>query len=111
MTSQSRAAPTRRPLSVLLELLGRRWALRLLWELRDGALSFSDLRRASGGLSQSVQTVRLAELRSAGLVTVAPDRCYALTPSGRQLVEQMGSLDRWADGWAGTLASGVLDDL
>ncbi len=89
-----------RPLMVLLDLLGRRWVLRVLWELRDGDLTFVALRRAAGGLSQSVLTLRLSELKQARLVEAVPSGGYRLTADGRSLVQQMSRLDRWAARWA-----------
>ncbi len=52
----------------LLDLLGRRWALRVIWELRDGALGFRELQARAGGLSPTILSTRLEELRGAGLV-------------------------------------------
>lgn len=98
-----RGSQTGRPVMALLDLLGRRWTLRLLWELRDGPLRFVALRRAAGGVSQSVLVVRLAELTAAGIVEEAEDG-YALTPRGRTLVSQLLKLDRWAQEWAEDLA-------
>lgn len=85
---------------VLLDLIGRRWVLRVLWELRDGALTFGALRGAAGGLSQSVLTLRLRELKQAGLVETAASGGYQLTPDGQALVVEMSRLDRWAEAWA-----------
>lgn len=102
-TPQSGRAPgtsSQRPLMALLDLVGRRWALRILWELRDGELTFVALRRAAGGLSQSVLTVRLAELKAARLVEAVPEGGYRLTADGQSLVQEMSRLDRWADRWA-----------
>lgn len=98
-----RGSRTGRPVMALLDLLGRRWTLRLLWELRDGPLRFVALRRAAGGVSQSVLVVRLAELTAAGIVEEAEDG-YALTPRGRALTVQLVKLDRWAQEWAEDLA-------
>ena len=52
----------------VLDLLGRRWALRAIWELRDGPLAFRALQQRCGGVSSSVLNQRLAELREAGVV-------------------------------------------
>lgn len=86
----------------LLDLLGRRWTLRLLWELRDGPLRFVALRKAAGGVSQSVLVVRLAELTAAGIVAEGEDG-YALTARGRELTGQLLKLDQWAQEWAADL--------
>jgi DNA-binding HxlR family transcriptional regulator len=95
---------TGRPVMALLDLLGRRWTMRLLWELRDGPMRFVALRKAAGGMSQSVLVVRLAELTAAGIVEETKDG-YALTPRGRTLTAQLVKLDRWALEWAEHLAA------
>jgi len=82
-----------------LDLLGRRWALRILWELRDGPLAFRPLAEACGNLSPTVLNTRLTELREAGIVE-AGDGGYALTPIGRDLCRALAPLQRWADRWA-----------
>ena len=94
---------SRRPIMALLELLGRKWALRVLWELRDGPLSFRALQSACGGLSPTVLNRRLAELRRAGVVELEKGRGYALTSEGRALGEALLSMNDWANRWAGRL--------
>lgn len=91
---------------VLLDLLGRRWTLRLLWELRVGELTFVTLRRAAENLSQSVLTVRLSDLQDAGLVERGDHAGYRLTSAGEELVAHASQLDRWATEWARRLPSG-----
>lgn len=83
----------------LLDLLGRRWALRVIWELRDGPLSFRQAQVRCGQVSSSVLNDRLAELRAAGIVEAGDDG-YALTPEGRKLLEAYRPLDAWARRWA-----------
>src|SRR3954449_12802116 len=73
------------PINDLLELLGRRWALRILWELRGDPLPFRRLREACDEVSTSVLTQRLGELREAEIV-VLEDGAYGLTGQGRELV-------------------------
>lgn len=83
----------------LLDLLGRRWTMRVLWELRGEPLSFRALQAACSGMSPSVLNQRLGELREAALVDAA-ESGYALTARGRELLEMFEPLNRWADGWA-----------
>jgi DNA-binding HxlR family transcriptional regulator len=85
----------------LIDLIGRRWVLRIVWELRDRPLTFRALQSACGGLSPSVLNQRLAELRSAALVE-AQDEGYALSALGRELLTLLTPLTRWADKWAKT---------
>jgi DNA-binding HxlR family transcriptional regulator len=79
----------------LFDVLGRRWALRLVWELDDDALTYRDLASRVPDMSTSVLTQRLRELRSAGLVEHA--RGYRLTPMGHELRTQLGGLRDWAE--------------
>jgi DNA-binding HxlR family transcriptional regulator len=85
-----------------LDLLGRRWTLRILWELRDGALGARALRQRCDDMSSSVLYERLGELREAGLVARDQDGGYALTSLGSQLGEAIAPLQRWADRWSST---------
>jgi DNA-binding HxlR family transcriptional regulator len=81
----------------LLDLLGRRWTLRVLWELRTPAASFRDLQARCDDMSSSVLSARLAELREAGVVDPAS---LALTKEGGRLLEALEPLDAWARRWA-----------
>ncbi|MBN9621021.1 MAG: helix-turn-helix transcriptional regulator [Actinobacteria bacterium] len=90
----------------LLDLLGRRWALRVIWELRDGPLTFRELQAACGGISPSVLNTRLGELRGAGVVGDG----FTLTRAGRQLLERLEPLDDWARRWARRSARPAGDD-
>jgi DNA-binding HxlR family transcriptional regulator len=84
----------------LLDLLGRRWTLRVLWELRGGALSFRGLQQRCGGLSPSVLNARLAELREAGVLAQEEGAGYQLTREGAGLLAALAPLDGWARQWA-----------
>jgi DNA-binding HxlR family transcriptional regulator len=94
MTS-SRESATAPAVAELFDLLGRRWTLRILWELRDRTLSFNDVRRAVGGMSQSVLVTRLTELFGAGLVADVPGG-YRLTEQGTALVRELAPVAEWA---------------
>jgi DNA-binding HxlR family transcriptional regulator len=84
----------------LLDLLGRRWALRVLWELRGGeALAFRPLAAACGGISPTVLMARLDELRNAAIVELS-DEGYRLTAEGRSLIEALAPLSAWAARWS-----------
>ncbi|MCW5729356.1 MAG: helix-turn-helix transcriptional regulator [Alphaproteobacteria bacterium] len=95
-----RGSTSGRPLMAALDLLGRRWSLRVLWELRAGPLTSRGLREACGGISPGVLQQRLDELREAGLVELPGRQGYALTPLGRELETAMRPLIAWADRWA-----------
>ena len=97
--SAVRGSDTGRPIMALLDLLGRRWALRVIWELRDGPLSFRETQARCGTISSSVLNDRLAELRAAGIAETT-DKGYRLTGEGRELLELYPPLDAWARRWA-----------
>jgi DNA-binding HxlR family transcriptional regulator len=80
----------------LLDLLGRRWALRVLWELREPAPTFRDLQARCDDMSSSSLNRRVAELRAAGVVE---PYAFMLTGEGRQLLDALGPLDDWAKRW------------
>jgi DNA-binding HxlR family transcriptional regulator len=95
-----RGSATGRPIMALLDLLGRRWTLRVIWELRDGPLTFRDLQAACDGMSSSVLNQRLGELRGAGIAERAGEG-FRLTDEGRRLLAAFEPLDAWARRWAG----------
>lgn len=95
-----RGSATGRPVMALLDLLGRRGTLRLLWELRDGqAQSFRQLAANAGNMSPSVMNDRLKELREARLVELASGG-YVLTATGSGLLHKLKPLHQWAEDWA-----------
>jgi len=83
----------------LLDLLGRRWALRIVWELRDRRLNFRALLELTGANSGALNT-RLAELRDAGIVDHSEGEGYGLTSEGKKLLESLSPLRHWAERWA-----------
>ena len=95
-----RGSKTGRPVMALLDLLGRRWTLRIVWELRDGPLTSRALRTACDDASPTVVQARLSELRDAGLVELLAGDGYRLTPLGRELMESFQPLNRFAERWS-----------
>jgi DNA-binding HxlR family transcriptional regulator len=98
-----RGSTTGRPLMAALDLLGRRWALRVLWELQAGPLGFRALQAACDGMSSSVLRDRLRELSAAALVEQTADESYALTALGADLRTALAPLSRWAQRWGDQL--------
>jgi DNA-binding HxlR family transcriptional regulator len=96
----ARGSKTGRPVMVLLDLLGRRWTLRIVWELREKGRRFRELQDAIGGASPSVVNARLGELRAAKLVELDEGAGYRLTPLGQELLKLFLPLHAWADRWA-----------
>jgi DNA-binding HxlR family transcriptional regulator len=95
-----RGSRTGRPIMVLLDLLGRRWSLRILWELREQPLTSRALRAACDEASPTVLQARLSELREAGFIELVPGVGYGLTGLGRELNETFLPLHRFAKRWS-----------
>ena len=84
----------------LLDLLGRRWTLRIMWELREGSLTSRALRTACDEASPTVMQTRLSELREAGLIELVQGDGYGLTGLGKELNETFLPLHRFAERWS-----------
>jgi DNA-binding HxlR family transcriptional regulator len=84
------------------EFLGKRWNGVIIATLLTGPATFSELRRAVGGISDSMLSDRLGELGRAGLVSRSVDEGppvavgYALTRSGQALLPALHELTTWA---------------
>jgi DNA-binding HxlR family transcriptional regulator len=97
-----RGSTTGRPLMAALDLLGRRWALRVLWELRNGPVGARPLLERCGRLSSSVLYERLRELQKAGLVQ-RDGQQWALTALGTELDAALAPLEAWSRRWANSV--------
>ena len=91
--------PTGARLTALLDLLGHRWALRILWELQARPLSSRMLAAHCGGVSPTVLQRRLRELRDAKVVELPGKSGYALSIHGALLVDGLLPLEQWALRW------------
>lgn len=99
----ARGSKSGRPIMALLDLLGRRWVLRIVWELRDEPRRFRDL-QDSIGASPTIVNARLADLRAAKLVELDADTGYRLTSLGQELLRLLLPLHVWSEKWAKAVA-------
>jgi DNA-binding HxlR family transcriptional regulator len=95
----ARGSKSGRPIMVLLDLLGRRWTLRIVWELREEPRRFRELQDLIGA-SPTIVNARLAELRKARLVELDERTGYRLTTLGRELLRLFLPLHVWSEKWA-----------
>ncbi|MBC7603599.1 MAG: helix-turn-helix transcriptional regulator [Ramlibacter sp.] len=99
MSSKENAA-----ISQLLALLEARYAIRVLWALRDGhAQTFRLLQDSVGGITPNTLNTRIKELREAGLLTHGGDG-YVVTPSGSDLLKRLSDLPAFAAKWTAAQA-------
>ncbi|MBI3533316.1 MAG: transcriptional regulator [Curvibacter sp. PD_MW3] len=95
MSSKENAA-----IGQLLGLLESRYAIRVLWALRDGhAQTFRLLQDSVGGITPNTLNTRIKELREAGLLGHGSDG-YLLTSTGLDLLKRLGDLQAFASKWA-----------
>jgi DNA-binding HxlR family transcriptional regulator len=99
MSSKENAA-----MGALLGLLESRYAIRILWALRDGhAQTFRLLQDSVGGITPNTLNTRIKELREAGLLDHAKDG-YVLTAPGLDLLKRLADLPVFATRWVASQA-------
>ena len=92
------ACPTRQ----VVNRIGDRWSLLVLYALERGTLRYQELRRIVDGVSQKMLTQTVRALERDGLVartvyaSVPPKVEYSLTPLGRGLTERIAGIREWA---------------
>lgn len=104
---KARGSRTGRPIMAILDLLGRRWALRVLWELHlNSPASFRALRNHCDEISPTVLNSRLRELREAGIIEHLYGRGYVITGQGMALGRIIEELNVWSSQWAAGIKPG-----
>ena len=88
----------------LLGLLEARYAIRVLWALRDGhPQTFRLLQDSVGSITPNTLNTRIKELREAGLMTHGSEG-YSVTPVGADLLKRLGDLQAFAAKWSAAQA-------
>lgn len=83
----------------LLELLESRYALRVLWALKDGhPQTFRLLQDSIGGITPNTLNTRIKSLRAAGLVAHGNEG-YSVTSLGGDLLKRINELQAFAGKW------------
>lgn len=84
----------------LFELLEARYALRVLWALRDGhPQTFRLLQDSIGSITPNTLNTRIKELRAAGLMGHGNEG-YTVTPMGQDLLKRLNDMQAFAAKWA-----------
>ena len=87
-------------ISELLELLESRYALRVLWALKDGhPQTFRLLQDSVGSITPNTLNTRIKELRAAGLLGHGTNG-YTVTTLGADLLKRLNDLQAFAGKWA-----------
>jgi DNA-binding HxlR family transcriptional regulator len=97
-----RGSTSGRPIMVLFDILGQRWTLRILWELRESRCTFRELQQRCGEISPTILNRRLKDLRTLHILD-HDKQGYGLTQSGQDLGARLMELNAWSQRWAATL--------
>ena len=89
-----------RPIVQLIDLLGKKWVLRILWELNENPCSFRGLQSRCGDLSPTIINTRIKDLCAAQLISKSPGVGYMLTQQGDELVKLFYPINDFANRWS-----------
>lgn len=87
------------PVMQLLELMGKKWMLRIVWELSKEEMTFRELQAACGDISPTIINRRLKEMVEAKLVEKRDPSGYGLTDLGKEFCALVGPLNQWSKKW------------
>jgi DNA-binding HxlR family transcriptional regulator len=88
-----------RPIMQLIDLLGTKWIMRILWEMNSGPWTFRELQDRCGGISPTMINSRMKDLIAENLVDKDSPSGYKLTVLGKELVMLFSPLNQWAEEW------------
>lgn len=103
-----RGSKTGQPIMALFDLLGRRWAMGIIWKLQSRSMKFRELQQACESISPTILNRRLAELRQAELV-IHTSHGYGLTSLGEDLISKLKPLGEWSRSWAEVMTASKKD--
>lgn len=90
------------PIMAAFDLLGRSWAMGVIWHLSRGPATFRALQASCETISPSILNSRLKDLREAQLVDRSLNG-YHLTAIGEDLFSILKPFENWSQKWAETL--------
>ncbi len=88
-----------RPIMQLIDLLSKKWVLRILWELRQSPSTFRELQARCGDISPTMINKRVKELHQARLLEKSPERGYCLSELGDEFVELFTPIYQFSERW------------
>jgi DNA-binding HxlR family transcriptional regulator len=90
------------PVMAIFDLLGRRWAMGVVWQLTDGPHTFTELQSRCDSISPTILSTRIKDLIEAKILERTLDG-YQLTKIGHELFSILEPFQKWAHKWANTL--------
>lgn len=87
------------PIMALFDLLGRTWAMGIIWSLQDGSATFRELQQRCESISPGILNNRIKELREAAIIERSLEG-YRLTGRGKELMELLRPFGEWSRSWS-----------
>ena len=87
------------PIMALFDLLGRNWAMGIIWQMQKGPATFRELQDRCEGISPSILNSRIKDLREADIAERTLQG-YQLTSRGQSLLELLLPFGKWSLDWA-----------
>ncbi|MGD9809519.1 MAG: winged helix-turn-helix transcriptional regulator [Deferribacterales bacterium] len=104
-----RGSKSGKPIMAVFDLLGRSWALGIIWNLSRGSATFRELQSVCESISPTILNKRLKELKEAGLVDRSLDG-YILTEQGSELFTILEPFGKWSVKWAKQMAPELTEE-
>lgn len=92
----------KRPMMLLIDLLGRKWSMRIIWELKQETCTFRELQIRCGGISPTIVNRRVKDLLEANIITKSEPKGYKLSQIGYELVDLFDPINQWSQRWEET---------
>jgi DNA-binding HxlR family transcriptional regulator len=89
------------PVTFTLEKIGGRWKPLILWQLKEGKMRYSEIRRALPLISEKMLIQQLRELETDQLVVrearpvIPPYVEYQLSPRGNEIKPILAAMAEW----------------
>ena len=97
-----RGSNSGKPIMALFDLMGRRWAMGIIWQLSDGPRAFTELQKKCDSISPTILSGRLKDLAEAGFVERTLDG-YNLTGIGKKLFQVLQPFEELVIEWEQTI--------
>lgn len=94
-----RGSKTGVPIMALFDLLGRTWAMGVVWQLQNGPCTFRELQEKCESISPSILNARIKDLREADIAERTLNG-YQLTERGHALIKLIRPFGDWSRKWA-----------
>ncbi|MEN7551070.1 helix-turn-helix domain-containing protein [Rapidithrix thailandica] len=94
-----RGSKSGQPIMALFDLLGRSWAMGIIWNLHQRPCTFRELQQICESISPTTLNKRLKELKQAFLIERSLEG-YTLTSQGEELFLLLQPLGKWSRKWA-----------